>query len=84
MQPDVIVPDVIAEPLQDPTFWNFGSAKSFSKEYPQDGYQTLQETKQQRVNLVDVVVEVIEEANGLRWGQWRPVCRPIGGSGVDF
>ena len=62
VQPDVTVPDVIADPLQDPMFSSFGSAKRLGEEYPQDGYQTLQEAKQQRVNLVDVVVEAMEEA----------------------
>ena len=32
------------------------------EEYPQDGYQTHQESEQQRINMVDAIVEAMEES----------------------
>lgn len=58
---DPVQPDAVVDPMQGPEFWRFGSTKRLREKYPQDGYQTMQETKQQNINVVDVVVEEMEK-----------------------
>ena len=36
--------------------------KRMGEDYPQDGYQTIQESKQQRIGMLDVIVENLEES----------------------
>ena len=37
------------------------------EDYPQDGYQTIQEAKQQRTGMLDVIVENLEESIPTIW-----------------
>ena len=58
---DPVQPDVVVDPMQGPEFWKFGSTQRFGEVYPQHGYQTMQEAKQQRINLADVVIDEMEK-----------------------
>ena len=38
-----------------------GGTKRLGEEYPEDGYQTVEEAKQQKINLVEDLVETMED-----------------------
>ena len=48
--------DALVDPLARP-----GGAKRLGEEYPKDGYQAVEEAKQQKINLVEIFVETMED-----------------------